>query len=232
MMIPIAIDAQADRQADREARKLGQRADEQEAEAHGQRQRYGPQKQPYLERTESGILREVALCDDGLVQLLAQRRDVLVELVLQVGELDLVFAAEQLVEQRLLVLAQCDVGLLPPIDEIVVGADPQEARLFQLLDLDDAAPRQVDDRRHDVLHVGALVDQRAGHARRQIGRRLRQVVGDQADGRIAAHAIPPQVEQHRAADEQQSGQAPGSSGRRPAPTGAWSGPAPPAARPA
>ena len=116
-----------------------------------------------------------------------------VELVLELGERNLAAAGKQAVDQLLLIDAQLCGGLEQCVGEVVVGGAEPACALHRV-DADHAAPGQVDDGGDDVLQVGALVDQRAHDAGRQVGGRIGHVVGHQPHRLVAALLVPVQVE--------------------------------------
>ena len=70
--------------------------------------------------------------------------------------------------------------------------EPEEMILGLLLDHDEAADREIDDRGGNVAHIHGVINQRADFAGRQLVRRL-VLRGDGSKTRIAA-APPPQAE--------------------------------------
>ena len=99
------------------------------------------------------------MVDRVVVQRVAELRELVGELVLQVGQLDDRAGLEQRVEQQHLVGPQ-PVAALAQVGEPVVGL-VLAVLARNLLDQDEAADREVDDRRSHVEQVRLLVDERA-----------------------------------------------------------------------
>ena len=102
-----------------------------------------------------------AVRDDVVVERVLDVRQLGRELVLEVGQLHVGAAREQRREELLFVGEELGFALVEA-HELVVGLGPA---LGELLDRDEAAHREVDDRRGDVEQVRLLVDERADLAR-------------------------------------------------------------------
>ena len=132
-------------------------------------------------------------------------------MVFELGELLFLPRTEECGQQLLFEARQPFPLALAPIDKISAGAE--KTSLVHLGDAQYLAPCQVDQRSDDILHVGAVVEQEPGQPRGKLVRRFGQIVGDPFDRFVAAEAIPHQIDQHRAAQQQGQPQKPEGHGR-------------------
>ena len=104
------------------------------------------------------------------IEIVLHLRQHRVELLLKIAQGDAAFAAKDLVVQPLLEVLE--PLRLPQLDEPVIAARGEPGIQTDLLDLQVAADRQVDDRGRDVAQIDLFVDERAHLSRRQAVRRL------------------------------------------------------------
>ena len=143
--------------------------------------------------------------DQRLEDPIPDAGQLLVELVLQVGELDCVAPPdEDSVQHSPLVWLQIARLIFPPAQrEVLARQEPQEALAIALLDHQAATHGEVDQGRRDVAQVGAVVDQRPGLRRREpVGRLVAR--DDGAEPWVAAARVP--EAEHEGEDRERDGE--------------------------